>query len=171
MKTLALVIAFVAVFLTGLAIAAPPGAVPATRHEAKPTGPIAVDVRLAAPPALGVPFTVIVTARAESVGRLELEVHTDDPAALAIVAESAPVDGTGVRSWQVTVTPTRASGGNLGVLVTGEIDGVTQARSVVTPIRLAEAAPASHAQSLAAPKAGSENLSLLPVEERSQAPK
>ena len=172
MKTPAIVIACVATVLTAVVVAAPLDApVAATHEEAKPTGPIAVDVRLAAPPALGVPVTVTVTAHAETIGRLALEVYADDPAALAVVAQSAPVDRAGVRSWEVTVIPTRVSGGTLDVLVAGEIDGVVQARSVVTPIELGGAAPAARPQSLATPAAGGENLSLLPVEERFQPPK
>jgi hypothetical protein len=167
-----MVLALVATFLPAVVFAAPlDAAVAATHDEAKPTGPIGVDVRIAAPPALGAPLTVTVTARAEAIEGLALEVHADDPAALAIVAQSAPVDRAGARSWEITVIPMRTAGGNLGVVVAGDIDGVAQAGSVVTPIRLAEATPALRARPLAVPEAGGVNLSLLPVEERVRAPK
>ena len=172
MNTPAMLLACVLACLPAVAFAAPLGSpASATHDEAKPTGPIGVDVRIAAPPTLGVPLTVTVTARAQAVDGLALEVHADDPAALVIVAQSAPVDRAGSRSWEVTVVALRTSGGNLGVVVAGDIDGVAQAGSVVTPIRLAEAAPALRTRPLAAPQAGRENLSLLPVEERFRAPK
>ena len=131
-------------------------------------GPIAVDVHLAVPPALGVPLTVTITARAEAlaVGRLELAVRADESAALLIGAQSAPIDRAGSRSWVVTVVPVRASGGNLSVVVSGEIEGVAQAQSVVTRVRPEGAEPTVRALTVVPAKAGGENLSLLPVEER-----
>jgi hypothetical protein len=166
MKTPAILLALFAAVVTGAVAAAPLDAPAATRDEAKPLGPIAVDVRLAAPPALGVPLTVTVTARAEAVDRLDLEVRTDDSAALVIGGQSGPVDRAGARSWVVTVVPLRASGGNLSVVVAGEIDGVAQAQSVTTKVALAGAVPTVRALSVAPAEAGGENLSLLPVEER-----
>ena len=167
MTTPAIVLALVAAVVTGAVAAAPLNAPAAATHEeAKPLGPIAVDVRLAAPPALGVPLTVTVTARAEAVDRLELEVRTDDSAALVIGAQSGPLDRAGVRSWVVSVVPVRATGGNLSVVVAGEIDGVAQAQSVTTKVRPAGAVPTVRALSIAPAEAGGEHLSLLPVEER-----
>ena len=166
MRTPAIVLALVAAVVTTAVAAAPLAApVAATHGETKPMGPIAVDVRLAAPPALGVPLTVTVTARAEAVDHLELEVRADDSAALVIGAQSGPVDRAGARSWVVTVVPMRASGGNLSVVVAGEIDGVAQAQSVTTKVRPAGAVPTVRA-SIAPAEPRGENLSLLPVEER-----
>ncbi len=170
MKTSAIALALVAAVATGAVPAAPRGApVAEMQEEAKPHGPIAIDVRLAAPPVLGVTLTVSITARAQAIDRLELEVHADDSAALVIGAPSSPVDGAGSRSWVVTVVPMRTSGGNLSVVVSGEIEGVAQAQSVTTKIRPAGILPTVRALSAApaAPaEAGGENLSLLPVEER-----
>jgi hypothetical protein len=166
MKTPALVLVFVAAVVTGAVAAAPLDAPVATHQEAKPLGPIAVDVRLAAPPALGVPLTVTVTARAEAIDRLDLEVYTDDSAALVIAGQSGPVDRAGARTWVVTVVPLRAWGSNVSVVVAGEIDGVAQAQSVTTKVIPAGAVPAVRALSIAPVEAGGENLSLLPVEER-----
>lgn len=166
MKTAAIVLALFAPIVTTAAAAAPLDAPVATHQEAKPLGPIAVDVRLAAPPALGVPLTMTVTARAEAIDRLDLEVHTDDSAALVIAGQSGPVDRAGARTWVVTVVPLRASGGNVSVVVAGEIDGVAQAQSVTTKVIPAGAVSTVRALSSAPAKAGGENLSLLPVEER-----
>ena len=65
-----------------------------------------------------------------------------------------------VRNSGEPVPPRRAS------VVFGEIDGVVQAQAVTTKIRQAGAEPAVRALSAAPARAGSENLSLLPVEER-----
>jgi len=167
MTTPAILLALVAAVAAGAVAAAPPDApVAAPQEEAKPMGPIAVDVSLAAPPALGVPLTVTVTARAEAVDRLELEAHADDSSALLIGARSGPVDRAGARIWIVTVVPMRESGADLSVVVAGEIDGVAQAGSVTTAIRPGGAVPTVRALSAAPAEAGGENLSLLPVEER-----
>jgi hypothetical protein len=167
MRTSAVVLALVSAVAAGAVAAAPPESpAPVTHDEAKPTGPIAVDVHLDAEPALGVPLTVTVMARADGVDRLDLEVRADDPAALVIGAVSPPLDRAGARRWIVTVVPVRASGGYLSVVVAGEIDGVAQARSVVVAIRPAGAEAPARAPSAAPAGAGGENLSLLPVEER-----
>jgi hypothetical protein len=164
MKTGALLLALIGV---AAAAAAAPRETPvvATQLEAKPKGPIAVDVRLAAPPALGSPLTVTVTARADGIDRLVLEVRADDPAGLAIGAVSAPVDRAGARTWSVIVVPVRSSGANLSIVVAGEIDGVAQAQSVVTPVRPAGAAPPVRAMAVGPSTRDGENLTLLPVEE------
>ena len=169
MRTPAIVLALVAAILMGVVVAAPLDApASATHEESKPLGPIAVTVRLAAPPALGVPLAVTVTARADAaaVDRLALEVRADDSVALVIGAQSAPVDRAGARTWVVTVVPMRMSGGNLSVVVSGEIEDVLQAQSVTTKIRPPGGEPAVRALSIAPAAAGGENLSLLPVEER-----
>lgn len=168
MSAPAILLALVAAFVAGTVAAAPLDAPVGASRETKPQGPIALDVRLAATPALGVPLTVTVTARADAaaVDRLALEARVDDSAALVIGEQSGPVDRSGARSWVVTVVPMRASGGRLSIVVAGEIDGVVQARAVTTEVRPAGATPAVRALSIAPAEAGRENLSLLPVEER-----
>ena len=169
MRTRAIALALVAAVVSGVVVAAPLDApAGATYGESKPLGPIAVTVRLAAPAALGVPLAVTVTARADAaaVDRLALEVRADDSVALVIGAQSAPVDRAGARTWVVTVVPMRVSGGNLSVVVSGEIDGVVQAQSVTTKVRPPGGEPAVRALSIAPAEEGRENLSLLPVEER-----
>lgn len=166
MRVVAILYALLTAVMPGAVAGAPLDApAAATRDEAKPMGPIAVHVRVTAPPSLGVPLSVIVTARAETLDRLDLEVRAE-AAALVIADKSAPVDRAGARSWTVTVVPVQAAGGNLSVVVTGEIDGVPQAQSVVTPIRPPGAVPIARALSAGPAAAGGENLSLLPVEER-----
>jgi len=131
-------------------------------------GPIAVDVHLSAPATLGVPLAVTITAHADvlALGRLELTVRADDSAALVIGAQSGPLDRAGSRSWVVTVVPMQASGGNLSVVVSGEIEGVAQAQFVVAKIRPAGPESPVRALAIAPAQVGVENLSLLPVEER-----
>ena len=131
-------------------------------------GPIAVEAHLAAPPALGVPLAVIITARVDgfAVGRLDLEVRADDATALVIGARSEPFDHSGSQSWVVTVVPMRASGGNLSIVVSGEIEGVAQAQSVVTKVRPAAGEPTVGALAVVPAQVVGENLALLPVEER-----
>ena len=169
MRPLTIAWVLAALLSAGAAAAAPlePPAVAARRAvPPKPAGPIGVDVRLNAEPVLGVPVTVTITARAETISDLTLEARAADPGALAIGAASLPVDRGGARSWSLTVVPLRATGGYLSVVVAGQIDGVAEARSVVIPVRPAGSAPEVRAPA-AAPAAGSrENLSVLPVEER-----
>ena len=70
-----------------LGLAAHAGAAPrvlealsASELPAKPTGPITVEYRLAARPAVGVPVTITVTARVESdVGTLGIEANATSP--------------------------------------------------------------------------------------------
>ena len=168
MKAPTLVLALVAAAVTIGIAAAPVGAPLNATHESKPLGPIAVDVRLVAPPTPGVPLEVIITAHAEgnAVDGLDLEVRVDDSAALVIGGRSEPIDSAGSRSWVVTVVPMLGPGGNLSVVVFGEIDGAAQAQSVTTKIRAAGAEPTVRALSTVPARAGRENLSLLPVEER-----
>jgi hypothetical protein len=128
-------------------------------------GPIAVDVRVAAPPVRGVPLTVTVVARAEPLEGLDLEVHAD-PEALVIAARSPPTDRAGERTWILTVVPEIAAGGSLSVVVAGVIGGVPQAQSVVASIGPPGASPSARAASVTPVESGGEKLSLLPVEER-----
>ncbi|MEO8464082.1 MAG: hypothetical protein ABI640_01970 [Gammaproteobacteria bacterium] len=169
MRAPAIVLALVATVVT-IGVAAAPVDAPAaaTREESKPMGPIAIDVHLSAEPMPGVPLAATVTARTDAVAvdRLAIEVRADDSAELAVGAPSGLVERAGSRSWVVTVVPMHASGGNLTVVVFGEIDGVVQAQSVTTKIRSAGAGPTVRALATAPAPAGSENLSLLPVEER-----
>lgn len=139
----------------------------ARRDEVKPMGPIAVDVRVAGPVALGVAQSITVTARATAVEDLRLEVHANPPAALVIAAPPAPVDRPGERRWTLTVVPLAAEGASLTVLVAGEVDGVTEAQSVTTPLGPPGSPPQARAAAAGAPaERGGEKLSLLPVEER-----
>lgn len=129
----------------------------------KPVAPIAVEHTLSAEPALGVPLTVTITARAEpSVGALTIEVHGDEALGVAAppLAAAAPA-GTSI--WTVTVTPVAAGTGYLSVLVQGEAGGEPQARSLLIPIRVGVAKPA--AVEPVKIDGGGEQIIALPAEE------
>jgi hypothetical protein len=136
---------------------------PRAERPDKPTGPILVEHRLAARPAVGVPVKIAVTARVEGdVGRLSIEASATAPRAAlvsppALVAADA---GEGIYSWEITVVPLAADAGYLSVIVAGSIDGVAQARSVT--IALNGAVPA---EALPVTVDDGETLIALPVQE------
>ena len=128
----------------------------------KPTGPIMVEHRLTAEPAVGVPLKVAITARVEGdVGRLSIEATATEPRAALVSTPLLVAVAGGVYSWEITVVPLVAEASYLSVIVSGLIDGVAQARSVTIALR-----------STAAPQAArvtigdNERLIALPVEER-----
>ena len=127
----------------------------------KPTGPILVEHRLAADPAVGVPLDITVTARVDAAASgLSIEANATVPRAALVTPPRLLEAGAGVYSWQITVVPLAAEAGYLSVIVSGTIDGVDQARSVTISLR--SAAPAD----LPAPTAGGgETLIALPVQE------
>jgi hypothetical protein len=150
-----------------LAGAAPPPAdrtAPASEAlRVKPTGPIAVDYRLAQEPALGVPLEIAVTARVDGdVSGVTIDANASSPGSVLV---SAPLPITagddGVYSWSITVVPLATDAGYLSVIVTGQVDGLHQARSVTVPLR--GTSPAG-----AAPDAaddGAERVIALPAQE------
>jgi hypothetical protein len=128
----------------------------------KPQPPIAATYRLSAPPAIGLPLRVIVTARADSsLGALSIEVSTADGASLSspprVLAGAAPDE----YAWEISVAPLSSPAGRLNVLVKGNDAAGPQARSVSVLLRAAPRAPA--AQVRVAPNG--ERLIALPVEE------
>jgi hypothetical protein len=148
-----------------LVAAAPPGAetVAPTHGEfpVKPTGPIAVEHAQAGEPTVGVPFEITVTARVEGAGEsLELAVDATMPRAVLLTQPTLIDVGEGAYAWGVTVVPLAADAGYLSVIVSGTIDGVAQARSVMIPLRstAAGAFPEAAAD-------GGEPLVALPVQE------
>jgi hypothetical protein len=157
--------ALAAVILTcaSPAAAAPPEAErapPALR--VKPTGPIAVEYRVPAQPAVGVPLTIEVTARVEpDVNGLTIEAGASAPRALLTSAPELVSAEGGVYFWTITVVPLAAEAGYLNVIVAGRVDGVPQARGVTVPLR--GAAGEVPAPGAAAP--GREALIALPVQE------
>jgi hypothetical protein len=163
--------------ITAAAVAAPPrdetgaaGSAAAERPRGthKPTGPIAVTHELAATPALGqlLEVTVSATAGAGALG-LSLAARAADPDALLLAAQSAGVERDGRTVWVVTVMPLAPSS-YLNLVVTAELDGVPQARSLVIPVRVPGAdAPASAAATSAEADAdAAEAVISLPAEER-----
>ena len=131
----------------------------------KPTGPIAVDYRLASLPVVGQPLDVIVTARVAGAVGLALEATVTESLALVVVAQSRGVERDGERAWVVTVVPLVGEIGYLSVLVAGEIDGAAQARNVVIPIRIDTPKARANVADGTAVESGGEVLILLPVEE------
>jgi hypothetical protein len=109
----------------------------------KPTGPIAVEHRLAGEPMVGVPLKIALTARvAGTVGRLSIEATATTPRAALVSAPLLVAVEGDAYAWELTVVPLAADAGYLSVIVSGTIDGVEQARSVTIALRstvLAEA--------------------------------
>ena len=149
-----------------LADAAPPADARRTEARAelpgKPTGPIAVEHRLAGEPAVGVSLEIAVTARVEAeIGALRIEASASSPSTALVTPPLLTSVANGVYSWTLTVVPLAADAGYLSVIVSGAIDGVAQARSVTISLRSA-AAPGAQPGVMAV---GGETLIALPVQE------
>ena len=128
----------------------------------KPTGPIGVEYRVAAQPAVGVPLEIAVTARVQAeVTRVTIEAVASSTGAALVTVPALVTSGGGVYAWTITVVPLVAEGGYLSVIVAGDVDGVAQARSITVPLRSA-GAPVSLP---AADPRGREALIALPVQE------
>ena len=84
------------------------------------------------------------------------------PRAVLVTEPEAVVAGAdGLYSWTITVVPLAADAGYLSVVVSGQVEGLAQARSVTIPL-------ASGAAESAAPlpqPADGEALIALPVQE------
>jgi len=133
--------------------------------RAKPTGPIAIDYRLAGlagEPAVGVPQTLHVRARVAPDARdVRIEVDASVPAAVLVAPPTLEASDAGTYRWTITVVPLAADAGYLHVIVSAHVDGVAQADAVTVSLRSA-AAPAAAPRG---PDAGEENLIALPVRE------
>jgi hypothetical protein len=128
----------------------------------KPTGPIGVEYRVAAQPAVGVPLEIAVTARVGAeVGRVTIEAAPSSARAVLVTPPALVTAGAGVYSWTITVVPLVAEAGYLSVIVAGDVDGVAQARSLTVPLGSADA-PSARPPPTAA---GREALIALPVQE------
>jgi hypothetical protein len=102
----------------------------------KPTGSIALEHRLAAMPAVGEPLEITVTARVgPAFGALAIEASATRPDALLVVPPKLEEAGDGRYRWTITVVPLAVDAGYLSVLVSGEADGVPQARTVTISLR------------------------------------
>lgn len=125
----------------------------------KPTGPIAVDYRLTAVPAVGVPLTIAITARVDGeTAGLRLETSASQPRDVLLAVPTVIAAPDGAQAWELTVVPLVLDAGYLTVVVMGEIDGVSQARTVTIALRGSEAPPAA-----AAREGAGETLIALPV--------
>jgi len=148
-----------------LAAAAPQAeelAPPAPDLPVKPTGPIGVEYRVAAQPAVGVPLEIAVTARVQAdVRRVTIEAAASSTGAALVTVPALVTSGEGVYAWTITVVPLTAEAGYLSVIVAGDVDGVAQARSITVPLRSADGSGSVPA---AGPR-GREALIALPVQE------
>jgi hypothetical protein len=81
-----------------------------------------------------------------------------EPRDVLLAVPTAVAGPDGAYAWELTVVPLAPDAGYLTVVVTGEIDGVSQARTVTIALRGSEAAPAAPA----AERVG-ETLIALPV--------
>ena len=128
----------------------------------KPTGPIAVEHRVLGEPVVGIPLAIAVTARVEAdVGALRIEASASSPRAALVTPPLLTSVTDGVYAWTITVVPLATDAGYLSVIVSGNIDGVAQARSVTISVRSTAARDA--APSTAAIQG--ETLIALPVQE------
>jgi len=138
----------------------------AERRPVKPGGPIAVEYRLAAQPAAGNPLEIAVSAHVEAgVRNVTIEADPSAPRAVLVTPPELVAAADGAYSWRITVVPLVAEAGYLTVVVSGEADGLTQARSVTVSLA---SAPQPGAAPAAAPPAApveGEALIALPVEE------
>jgi hypothetical protein len=139
------------------------GSPPAVAHlPAKPTGPIAVEYRVAAAPMVGVPLEIEVKARVErDVEGLTIEANPSAPHAVLVTPPGVVSAGDGVYAWKITVVPLAEEAGYLSLIVAGRVDGVAQARGVTVPLRSVAAA----GRAPAADAGGPEALIALPVQE------
>jgi hypothetical protein len=131
-------------------------------YPVKPTGPIAVEYRLASTAAVGMPLEIYVTARVQAAASsLAIEANASARRAVLVTAPRLDAAGDGVYSWTITIVPLAAEAGYLSVIVAGNVDGVAQARSVTVPLR-------SSAGTTPTPATGAahgEALIALPVQE------
>jgi hypothetical protein len=138
-KPLTLIAAAALAWPALLGAAPPPAERMAPASEAlrvKPTGPIAVEYRLAQEPALGVPLEIAVTARVEAdVTGVTIEANASSPSGVIVAAPVLVTASDGVFTFRITVVPLAADAGYLSVIVAGQVDGLHQARSVTVPLR------------------------------------
>lgn len=162
-RTLSTLAALTLLGLAAANAAPPPGSTPARaeRLPVKPGGPIALEYRAAAEPSVGTPLEISITARVEAgVDNVTIETNASAPRAVLITQPEVVASGDGLHSWTITVVPLAADAGYLSIVVSGQVEGLTQARSVTVP--LGSAAPAA---SPAAQPADGEALIALPVQE------
>jgi hypothetical protein len=127
----------------------------------KPQPPISARYRLSAPPAIGVPLVVTVTAHAAaSQCDLSIEVRAADGASVPSPARRVAAATPGECAWEIVVAPLSSPAGRLNVLVRGEGAAGPQARSLSVPLRTG-----ANAQSAVRVAPNGERLIALPAEE------
>jgi hypothetical protein len=128
----------------------------------KPQPPISARYVLSAPPAIGVPLVVTVTAYADaSLGDLSIEVRAADGASVPSPPRPVAAARSGEYAWEISVAPLSSPAGRLNVLVMGEGGAAgPQARSLSVPLRTG-----ARAQSAVRVAPNGERLVALPAEE------
>jgi hypothetical protein len=127
----------------------------------KPQPPISAEYRFSAPPAIGMPLVVTVTARAgASLGDLSIEARGADGASVPSPPRRVAAATLGEFAWEILVAPLSAPAGRLNVLVRGGGAAGPQARSFSVPLRTAV-----RLQSPVRLAPDGERLSALPAEE------
>ncbi len=132
------------------------------RQHVKPGGPIAVEYSVTANPVVGTPLEIAINARVEAgLRNVAIEANASAPRAVLVAQPEVTTRGDGLYSWTITVVPLAADAGYLTVVISGEADGLLQARSLTVP--LGSGAPQSVAP--ASQPAQGEALIALPVQE------
>jgi hypothetical protein len=102
----------------------------------------------------------VITARVDGeTAGLRLETSASEPRDVLLAVPTVIAAPDGAQAWELTVVPLAQDAGYLTVVVMGEIDGVSQARTVTIALRGSEAPPAVAARE----GAGEETLIALPV--------
>ena len=131
----------------------------------KPVAPIAIDYELSAQPALGVPFDVRITASAQGITDLTLNVRADDGMQAGepqLVSSSTDGDS---RTWLLTATIAGEGTYYLSVLVQGQRGEEQPARDLLIPIQIGTATRAKGAATIE-PKtdASGERIIVMPAQ-------
>ena len=119
---------------------APAGPLAVAGATAKPTAPIAIDVRFAGTPEIGQPLDLTVSVSAEQdMAAGSLAVTADDPLAIIEPVDTVALGDVALGQTVdvgVTVLPLVVQMHYMNVTVSGTIGGIVQTRSINVPIRL-----------------------------------
>lgn len=127
-----------------LPIEAPTESRDAEPVEAKPIPPIDISYELVGDAQVGRPLALRVTSRSQlALTNVSFQVYGDERVEVAQVASERnvarlPRDEAMIRT--VTVTPLVDGASHVSVLVRADVNGVTQARSILIPIRVGASA-------------------------------
>ena len=110
---------------------------------AKPAPPISVDYQILGEPAVGRPLQIEVTTRSRAtLSGVQLEIHAEERLAMSSVSPNRNISGSRreeATARTMTVTPLAEGVLEISVLVRATLNGTSQARSIVIPIRVGSA--------------------------------